>query len=251
MKKILITSIVLAGLCSLVVLSSNSQTKSNGQREQTPSPMQTPAQDVKLTPDEIDLARSLHAGPPWGNPGKHPPGPERELVERKMALWTEERLKAVRELRDRRSPVPAEVQARRQVWKNATRIDKEVPGSGKTPVPYVMDEDLPPADRKRHYQDLLRYQQIEQENKAKEGPSREFLAIMGERSIDELRAVYNLLRESAIDAPPAVQASGFGTKEHKVAFLREELSQMGYQMTDDQIRKLIDVKPVHSLWTKD
>lgn len=257
MKAIRITLVLVAGLCSFALLLTASGQKQDAVQTNgaVPSDLSVPKEmkiiDVSLTAEEIALARSLHAAPPWGSPGKYAPGPERERVERKMLLWMEERRKTVRQEMEKRSPLPPEVAARKKAWEKATRIDEVEPGSGRKAVPYVLDEDLPASERKRFHQDLLRIHQLEQDRLAKDGPSKTLVSIVGERPQEQLRNIYNLIVESSIEAPPHVKARGFGTTEHRVAYVRGELEKIGVELTDEQIKRLIAVKSAQQLWTKD
>ena len=257
MKTIRITLGLLAGLFSLVLVSrAGGQKQGDAQANGAmPSSLSVPktkkAMDVSLSAEEIALARSLRGGPPWGIPDRYAPGPERQLVERKMQLWAEERIKAIREQRERMSPLPPEVVERRKIWERATRMGEAVPGSRAKPVPYVLEEDLPADERKRFHEDLLRIHQMEQERLAKDGPSKTLLAIVGECPLDQLKHIYSVLLETAIEAAPQVKAMGYGTMRHRVAYVRQELENMAIRLTDEQIEQLIAVKPVQQLWTKD
>jgi hypothetical protein len=262
MKTIIIAVVALAGL-GLAVLLSNANEKQRTdvqlQADRTGSSElsnlnEKQAMDVSLTAEEIALARGLKAAPPWGNPGRYAPGPERDLVELKMWLWGQERMKAVLERQAATDPTAAEIRERRRIWANATRIDEEVPGSGRKPVPYVLDEDLPPEERKRFLEELPMIAQREQEHRASLGPSKILRSIVADAVPEHLlNEVYSLLLEISfeIPLPPEAKAQGFGTEQHRIAYIQHACQQMGFNLTDDQIRKLIAVKPVQRLWTKD
>lgn len=195
---------------------------------------------VVVSADEMNNEAPKRMEPPVGlkHPNAYPPGPEREAARKRLAEWTQH--------------LEAKIQARRKAQKDQEEKDRLAdPNEGPflRELAKVTDTNgTVHVGRMPEWAQQRAHAMVTNPKAAKQwGPSKEFVEIVGQRRAEELVEILQVVQDSALVArrPAGRQL----TLEQRVKLFRHQM-RPSIQITDEQIRKLLSVEPIWSLWSQ-
>ena len=183
---------------------------------------------------------SGHPALPVGlvRPGMLPPGPEREAMQARLDAFVAERRAWIESMRQARDSVEAVADPERQRYSRAL-------AQARTPAGEIDLWKLPAWARQK----LIESAENERRDSEGRGPSRVLKEIAGERSDGELSSIYQEVNEVAWLHRNG--APGYKDWDRVAGAIVARLRQRSIEISVDQVKRLLTVEPIGSLWMRD